>query len=231
MPSVTDMMKSRPGSFFRHGCPLFSQGSLLRFLSVLRLVSAFHLPAAFFTATLWDSILSHSYCKFAPSLVSDVRLLFCSFVLSLICRIPSYLMFILSLVSDSGSHLVEYKNSVHMYYAHTAVCSTHRLLCIYSCMYLYVSPQTPHISSATVAASEERGLAVHFEGSCLTAVLPWICTARTAVRQLAWKRQASLLGCSCSSSWWSYSIVADDLFYFFIENSEQLLHSLGGTQQ
>ena len=118
MPSVTDMMKSRPGSFFRHGCPLFSQGSLLRFLSVLRLVSAFHLPAAFFTATLWDSILSHSYCKFAPSLVSDVRLLFCSFVLSLICRIPSYLMFILSLVSDSGSHLVEYKNSVSILRSH-----------------------------------------------------------------------------------------------------------------
>ena len=42
-------MKSRPGSFLRHLSVSFLSGSLLRYLAVLRLVSDFHLPAAFYS--------------------------------------------------------------------------------------------------------------------------------------------------------------------------------------
>ena len=72
-----------------HLCP-FLAGSLLRFLSVLRLVSAFHLPAAFLY-----SILCQSCFKFPVSLVSDIQWV----VLGFIRQIPSHLMFILGLVS------------------------------------------------------------------------------------------------------------------------------------
>ena len=97
-------------------------------------------------------------------------------VLSFISQIPSHLM-IVSLVSDSGSHLtlLNTKTAYYIYYAHTAVGCTHRLLCIYLCIYL----------------------------------CPWKCTARP-------------LSSDALSSWW-YVLLC-------IENSEQLLHSLAGTQ-
>ena len=85
MPSVIDRMKSRSGSFLRHLSVSFLSGLLLRFVSVLRLVSDVHLSAEFTCQIIYDIQFSVSF----HNVVSDFQLF--SVV---ICQIPSHLMFI-----------------------------------------------------------------------------------------------------------------------------------------
>ena len=66
-PSVTNTIKSRPGSFLRHASVSFLSDSLMRFLTVLGLVSDFHLPAAFSYQMVYD-------IPFSVSLISNSNL-------------------------------------------------------------------------------------------------------------------------------------------------------------
>ena len=122
------MMKSRPcGLLLRDFSVSFLSGPLLSFPTVLRLV--------FLTFIFTSRIYTYQMVcdvRLILSLVSNSRsvsLLICKSSCSLFqfCQIPSQLMFILSLVSDSGSRLIECKNSTFIaltlpYFLHTACC-------------------------------------------------------------------------------------------------------------
>ena len=129
MPSVTDMMKSRPGSFLRHLCVSFLSGLLLRFVnsSETRFWFSFtSTTAAFICQIACDIQFSVSFRSNLFQIRSQSRFWYPVF-LCFISQIPSQLMFILSLVSDSGSQRLNTKTA-YIYCTHTAVCYTHCLL-------------------------------------------------------------------------------------------------------
>ena len=118
------MMKSRPGSFLRHSILVsFSLGLVAEtpFSS-----DCYSFTSRTFYRSLWYSTFSQSYFKFAVRRVSDIQSLLlysCIAVLNFICQIPSHLI-ILSLISDSGSHLMYIVRShCRLFYAPLAVYS------------------------------------------------------------------------------------------------------------
>ena len=108
----------------------FLSGSLLRFLSVLRLVSDFSFTSriSFFSILIVYDASLKSFFNFAASLVSDIQV-FC-----FICQIASHLMFIISLVSDSGSNWLNTKTAYFVEVSRSHCRLFYTLLTVYLCI-------------------------------------------------------------------------------------------------